>query len=289
MHGVRGVHGVRVWVWVVVCALLCVGSAGPAAGLELVAHRGAKLHAPENTMAAARKAVALGAAWIEVDVRRSADNEHYLMHDVRVDRTTDGEGAIATMTRAEIDALDAGRWFGPAFIGEPVPRVSTLLAWARGKAGIYFDVKDADLAKLADEVRLAGMADDTFFWFGNRESAKAFRALAPDLALKINAPTIEAVEVAAREYGAQIVECGPQSLTPDYYAACEAAGVRIMVIALGRNREDVYRRVMQSPAALLLLDAPDVFHALADAAAHPVPAPSPMPEPGGRGPGGAAR
>ena len=175
-----------------------IGLAGPAAALELVAHRGAKLHAPENTMAAARKAVELGATWIEVDVRRSADNEHYLMHDARVDRTTDGEGAIATMTRAEVDKLDAGRWFGPAFIGEPVPRVSTLLEWARGKARIYFDVKDADLAKLADEVRQADMAGDTFFWFGNRDTAKTFRGVAPELGLKINAPTKDAVAVAAR-------------------------------------------------------------------------------------------
>jgi glycerophosphoryl diester phosphodiesterase len=87
-------------------------------------HRGAKGHAPENTMAGLRKAVALGARWIEFDVKLTADNELVLFHDDTLKRTTDGKGRVARATLAEIRKLDAGRWFSPDFTGEPVPTLA---------------------------------------------------------------------------------------------------------------------------------------------------------------------
>ncbi len=87
-------------------------------------HRGAKGHAPENTLAGLRKAVELGARWVEFDVKLTADNELVLFHDDKVNRTSDGKGPVAGMTLSDIRKLDAGRWFSPDFTGEPVPTLA---------------------------------------------------------------------------------------------------------------------------------------------------------------------
>lgn len=93
----------------------------PPALPPVVGHRGARGHAPENTLASMRKAADLGARWVEFDVKLTADGELVLIHDDSVNRTTDGKGAVAAMTLAEIRKLDAGRWFSPDFSGEQVP------------------------------------------------------------------------------------------------------------------------------------------------------------------------
>jgi glycerophosphoryl diester phosphodiesterase len=88
---------------------------------KIIGHRGAAAHAPENTLAALRRARDLGASWVEFDVRLTADGRCVLLHDDLLDRTTDGSGAVADATLDHIAALDAGGWFDPAFRGEPVP------------------------------------------------------------------------------------------------------------------------------------------------------------------------
>jgi glycerophosphoryl diester phosphodiesterase len=72
------------------------------------AHRGARGHAPENTLLAFALAFDLGADAIECDVQRSRDGEPVIIHDGAVNRTTNGVGAVATLPFAELRALDAG-------------------------------------------------------------------------------------------------------------------------------------------------------------------------------------
>ncbi|MDH3229033.1 MAG: glycerophosphodiester phosphodiesterase [Alphaproteobacteria bacterium] len=87
----------------------------------VMGHRGAKGHAPENTLAGIEKAAALGCRWVEFDVKLTADNHIILMHDDELDRTTDGKGPVAGATLEEIRKLDAGRWFSADLTGEQVP------------------------------------------------------------------------------------------------------------------------------------------------------------------------
>ena len=94
----------------------------------VIGHRGAAGAAPENTLASIRKARELGATWIEFDVKLTKDGHPILFHDDCLERTTDGRGAVAATTLAEIRRLDAGVWFGPAFRGEPVPTLEQALA-----------------------------------------------------------------------------------------------------------------------------------------------------------------
>jgi glycerophosphoryl diester phosphodiesterase len=97
---------------------------------SVIAHRGARGVAPENTMAAFRAAVASGARWIETDVKLTHDGVPILMHDETLDRTTNGHGDVAAMDWKDIQKLDAGHWFAPEFTGEHVPHMAELLRFA---------------------------------------------------------------------------------------------------------------------------------------------------------------
>ena len=169
--------------------------------VETVCHRGANKHAPENTRASTQLCIDWGMDWVEIDVRSSADGVMYLMHDSKVARTTNGgDRYIYEMTSDEIDKLDAGSWFDPAFANERVPRLEPYLRWIKGKIKVYFDVKHADLEKLIALIHELEMEEDCFFWFGDDRQARAFRKLDKNLALKINAGTPEQAGEAKREY-----------------------------------------------------------------------------------------
>lgn len=88
---------------------------------RVLAHRGASGHAPENTIAAMRRAAELGARWVEVDVKLSQDGALVLLHDDTLERTTNARGPVVNATAATLARLDAGAWFGPAFAGERIP------------------------------------------------------------------------------------------------------------------------------------------------------------------------
>ena len=95
---------------------------------NVIGHRGAAGHAPENTLPSLIKAHELGVAWVEFDVKLSADGVPVLFHDDTLDRNTDGRGPIADQNLQALRAHDAGAWFGEAFAGTPVPTLDEGMA-----------------------------------------------------------------------------------------------------------------------------------------------------------------
>jgi glycerophosphoryl diester phosphodiesterase len=93
-----------------------------------IAHRGAGLLAPENTLAAFRVGAEMGWRAFECDVKLSAEGVPFLLHDATLERTTDGQGAAGDRPWSELSRLDAGGWHSRRFAGEPP---ATLEAVAR--------------------------------------------------------------------------------------------------------------------------------------------------------------
>jgi glycerophosphoryl diester phosphodiesterase len=103
-----------------------------------IAHRGASGYAPENTLAAFRRAVAQGVTFIETDLHLTRDAHFVAIHDETLERTTTGKGSIQQLTLAEVRRLDAGSWFASEFIGERVPTLEEILEFARKNDVVFY-------------------------------------------------------------------------------------------------------------------------------------------------------
>ena len=95
--------------------------------MKIIAHRGSSGTHPENTLPAFAEAVRIGADGIELDVQLTKDQQLVVMHDEEVNRTTDGKGAIASKTLAEIKQLNAGSWFDEKYTSTKVPTLKEVL------------------------------------------------------------------------------------------------------------------------------------------------------------------
>lgn len=104
-----------------------------APGTRIVfAHRGARALAPENTPAALRAAARAGARWVEIDVDVIGDGTVIVIHDSRLDRTTDRTGPYYRLRAADLPGIDAGSWFRAGdgsrpFAGERLPTLAEAL------------------------------------------------------------------------------------------------------------------------------------------------------------------
>ncbi|MHA1536593.1 MAG: glycerophosphodiester phosphodiesterase family protein [Alphaproteobacteria bacterium] len=111
---------------------------------RVIGHRGAMAYAPENTLAGIREAARRGAAWVEFDVRLSADGLAVVIHDARLERTTNGRGPVAGAGYDTIAGLDAGAWFAPEFAGQRVPLLGDVVRLAAELGlGINVELKPA--------------------------------------------------------------------------------------------------------------------------------------------------
>lgn len=131
----------------------------PHGAADVIAHRGASAYAPENTLAAFALAAEMGAHWFELDCTLTKDGEVVVIHDDALDRTTDLAGPVCDLTLDRLRQCDAGSWYGPAFRNEPLPTLSDALEFARGRIGVYIEIKDsADDSEL--ELRVARLAEE---------------------------------------------------------------------------------------------------------------------------------
>ncbi len=97
----------------------------------IFAHRGASGEYPENTLLAFQKAAEQEADGLELDIHLTKDQVPVVIHDRKVDRTTDGKGWVFEHTLEELKQLDAGSWKDPSFQGEQIPTLEEVLAWAK--------------------------------------------------------------------------------------------------------------------------------------------------------------
>jgi glycerophosphoryl diester phosphodiesterase len=125
-----------------------------------IGHRGAAALAPQNTLAGFQCAVDLGVHAVELDVRRTADDQLVVMHDAHLEASTDGVGLVAAHTLEQIRACDAGA-------GETVPTLGEALDFLHGRAMVVVDLKErgyeeqviscARERNMLDEVLLCGL------------------------------------------------------------------------------------------------------------------------------------
>jgi glycerophosphoryl diester phosphodiesterase len=110
-------------------------------GVEIIAHRGSSLLAPENTRAAMELAWQEGADAMEADFRLSRDGQIVCMHDASLKRTTGIDRRVADCSLEELRTYDAGSWKGPQFAGERIPTLEEMLSMIPPGKRFYVEVK----------------------------------------------------------------------------------------------------------------------------------------------------
>ncbi|MDX2290981.1 MULTISPECIES: glycerophosphodiester phosphodiesterase [Streptomyces] len=204
---------------------------------DVIAHRGASSVAPENTLISGEIARRAGADWIENDVRPSRDGVPYVLHDAMLDRTTDGTGHIGKLTSAQIDALDAGSWFAPAYAGARVPTLAAQLADLRERGGrLLLDITGTrgrkDIARIIQTVKEQRMMDRVLVQSFFPESLKYVHTLAPEVPMGLLRDKLDEDPVSVvKELGATAYNVSDRSLAtrPEVVAELHAAGISVNV------------------------------------------------------------
>ncbi len=228
----------------------------------IIAHRGASGTCPENTLAAFRRATAVGADMIELDVQLTRDGHMVVIHDLLLDRTTNGSGPVATHTLAEIAALDAGSWFGAAFAGERVPTLAEVLATTPLPVNVELKAPVAPglEARALDVVRDASALARVVFSSFEVEALERLRGLAPAAELAVFLEAAAALPMALRvvqRVGARAVHVRKDAGTRAVLAAVRDAGLAARVWTV--NAPEEFTRLVADGADAIFTDFPERF------------------------------
>jgi glycerophosphoryl diester phosphodiesterase len=261
-----------------------------------IAHRGARSLAPENTMAAARLALAIGADLWELDVAVTADGELVVLHDDTLERTSNAAEvyperapwAAHTFTLEELRALDFGSWFNQSdpfqqiasgavteamqasYIGEPLPTLREALVFTRDNQWrVNVEIKDAsgtpgdaDVAeKVAALIEELDMVEVTLISSFNHEYLRRVKAASPGIvtAALVSQPAGDPV---ALVQGLQAAAYNPglRAIRPEQIPAVRAAGVDVYVWTV--NDVATMRALIDNQVSGIFTDFPQLLKEL---------------------------
>ena len=237
----------------------------------VVGHRGAMGYCPENTLPSFERARALGADWVELDVHLTRDGRLAVIHDERLERTTDGHGLVGEHTLDELQHLDAGGWFAPEYRGLRIPDLDEVLAWAHANRMLVdIEIKNAPVfyngieRAVLDAVRRQGMLEQCIIISFDHAAVARVRELDERIVtgvLYVARPADAGLGL-ARAVGADALLPHWSMLRPEDVNAAHEAGlavapwtssdpqvlrtlVQMGVDAIATNHPDVLRHVMQ--------------------------------------------
>ncbi len=198
----------------------------------IIAHRGASDHEPENTLRAFRRAIELGADKVELDVRLSRDGHVVVIHDKDVSRTTNGSGDVTSLPLEELRRFDAGK-------GERIPTLQEVIDLARGRCGLYIELKGPGTpAATIDVLRANRFEAETILGSFEKPLIMESRRLAPEIPTSLLVgPRVEDLVTEALAAGAAYVHLcwerrsdNPATfLTPALLARIRAHGLGIIL------------------------------------------------------------
>jgi glycerophosphoryl diester phosphodiesterase len=193
-----------------------------AAQITVIAHRGEHINHAENSIAAVQSAAALGADFAELDVRTTSDGKLVLMHDQTVDRTTDGHGAVRSLTLEQIRSLHLKGY------GDAVPTFDEALDVARGHISVYLDWKDASPEAIFQVLSAHGMLNNVVV-YGGRGELQQLQKLAPGIRVMPEADSKGDLEASERELKPTVIAFDQGDFKPELIAQTLAMKADIFV------------------------------------------------------------
>ncbi|MHA8099372.1 glycerophosphodiester phosphodiesterase family protein [Aquirufa aurantiipilula] len=228
----------------------------------IAAHRGAHLEEPENSLAALKKTIELGVDIMELDVRFTKDRHMVLMHDKKVDRTTNAKGLVSDFTFEEIRKLRLKHH--EQITNEQIPTLEEAFQLAKGKVLIDLDIKDdATLDSIIVLVNRMKMEKNCFFFVYEPEEVVMLQKKNKNFQIMIRTENEEAVKkLVASGAKPQAVHIDPSHYTPEVVKAIQQIPARVWINALGAvdfkgsQQAAAFEEVLKFGANMIQTDQP---------------------------------
>lgn len=235
---------------------------------HIFAHRGNRVGAPENTLAAFAQVMDTGAEGVEFDVHLSRDGVPVVIHDETLDRTTGGTGRVGAFTHQELRALDAGGWFGEEFKGQHIPALDEVLALYQQSHHVlnvelkttvepYPGLVEAVIAC----IRARGLADRTILSSFNHHSLRQAGMQAPEIpcAALVLAHLIDPWDY-VRAHGFQALHVEHHGCSAELVTRCHEAGLAVRAYTVVEEADA--RRLLAMEVDGIVTDCPAPMVAL---------------------------
>lgn len=200
-----------------------------------ISHRGEHLHHPENTIPAFEEAIRLGADFIEVDVRTTADGKLVLSHDNTVNRCTNGTGEVNNMTFDQIERLDAGIKTAPEFTGARIPTFEEVLKLAHGRIGVYVDLKNATAQAIVEAIQKADMVQRVVIYRSAIPLLKEIQTIDPRLKVMPESRSVDNVKAAIESLHPKVIAFGASDFFPEIIKLTKDSGAAVYVDRMGKT------------------------------------------------------
>ncbi|OHB64755.1 MAG: hypothetical protein A2168_01575 [Planctomycetes bacterium RBG_13_50_24] len=199
-------------------------------GVYVVAHRGAHIGIPENTLAAYEAAIDIGVDLVEVDLRTTRDGSIVSIHNKEIDSyVTDGRrGLVSEMTLEQLKQLDIGSRIGPQWSGERIPTFDEILELCKGRVGIYLDLKDASVDKVVSIVNKWDMARQVL-WYADFDELQRVAELCPECILMPDPGPEENLPEVIERFEPMVIAAVWRYYSQDFAAKCHQAGAIVIV------------------------------------------------------------
>jgi glycerophosphoryl diester phosphodiesterase len=227
--------------------------------MAIIGHRGASGYEPENTLAAFEKALSLGVDMIELDVYVLETGQLVVIHDEKVDRTTNGTGYVEEFTYKQLRSLDAGK-------GQKIPTLREVLDLIHKRVPVNIELKGEGTAQpvaatIREYVDEKGWLPEQFRVLSfNHDELKRFVARMPHIQAGASYEgNLDGFAADARSMGATLTVVESEFLKPKDVAAAHAAGLEVLVYTVNTPRDA--RRLKRMQVDGIFSDYPDKVEA----------------------------
>lgn len=225
------------------------------------AHRGASAVAPENTLVAYSRAIELGADFIEIDVRTTADRNQIIMHDGSLKRTTGLDAKVDKTNLAEIRKLSAGHWFGKQYEEERVPTLEEVCKLVQKvnsnrirQVKLYVDSKAIDAPEVIRILNQHNLLDSAVF-YGDMNTLTEIRKLNNKARLMPAYPGKDKMENVIQKIAPYAVDIPYEKLDAATISFCHTKGINVFSDLLGQHDTAVaYRKAIELEVDLIQTD-----------------------------------
>jgi glycerophosphoryl diester phosphodiesterase len=196
----------------------------------VVAHRGAHIGIPENTLAAYEAAIEIGVDFVEVDLRTTRDGHIVSIHNKEIDSyVTNGEqGLVSEMTLEELKRLDIGSRISPQWSNERIPTFEEILHLCKGRVGIYLDLKDASVDKVVSIVKRWDMAGQVL-WYADFNELERVAKLCPECILMPDPGPEENLPKVIERFQPSVIAVVWRHYSQSFAAKCHQADAIVIV------------------------------------------------------------